>query len=70
MHFAIVIVPIMVDFDIFFSCIIHRDIIVFFKGVNQVVCIIAGGVFDTKVVDNKCEIEGARVMFPQGPGTM
>ena len=38
--FAIVIVPIEVDLDIFEAGVINRDIIVFFEGVNKVVGIV------------------------------
>ena len=39
--FAFVIVPVEVDLDIFVAGVINRDIIVFFKGVEEVVGIIA-----------------------------
>ena len=38
--FALVVVPVEVDLDIFEAGVIDRDIIIFFEGVNEVVSIV------------------------------
>ncbi len=35
--FAFVVIPVEVDLDIFAACVINRDNIIFFEGVNEVV---------------------------------
>lgn len=69
MDFAIVVVPVKVDFDIFYCCGVYRHIIVVFETVNQVVGITAGGVFDTKVLTPSVNWMGCVSCFHK-PGTM
>ena len=64
MDLAFVVVPIKVDLDIFAFVVINRDIIMFFEGVNEVVCIVAGGVLGTKTVNNKCKLDRSRGVLP------
>ena len=45
-------------------CGVHGDIIVTFESVNQVVGITAGGLFDTKIVNNECELDTC-IVFQQ-----
>ena len=40
-NFAIFVVPVKIDFDVFASCVINRDTVVFFECVNEMIDIIA-----------------------------
>ena len=64
-YLTIVIVPIKVDFNIFLHCFAHQDVVILFEGVDHVVGIIAGGVLDTKIVDDKHELDRACIVLPQ-----
>ena len=63
--FAIVVVPVEVDLNVFCSCDVCRDILVAFESVDQVVRDMVGGVFDTRTVNNECELDVTCVVFPQ-----
>jgi hypothetical protein len=65
MYLAIVIVPVKVYFDIFFSGVIHRETIVAFEGVNEVIGIVVRGVLDAEIIDREGELDRVCVMFPQ-----
>ena len=54
---AIVVVSVNVDFDIFCSFGVHRDIAVVLESEHQVVGINVGGIFDTKIVDSESELD-------------
>ena len=62
--FAFVVVPIKVDLDIFVAGVIDRDIIMYFKGVNEVIGIVVQGVLDSKIIDNKCELDRSNGVPP------
>lgn len=64
MDFAIVVVLAKVDFDVFCSCGVHGDIIVAFESA-ELVGLAAGDVFDTNIINNKCELGETCVMFTQ-----
>ena len=62
--FAFVVVPIKVDLDIFAAGVIDRDVIMFFEGVNEVIGIVARGVLDSKIVNDKHELDRLSGVLP------
>ena len=62
--FPFVVVPIEVDLDMFVAGVIDRDILMFFEGVNEVIGIIVRGVLDSKIVDNKHELDRSSGVLP------
>ena len=63
-NFAFVVVPIEVDRDIFTAGVINRDIVMFFEGVNEVIGIVARGVLDSKINDDKRELDRSSGVLP------
>ncbi len=56
--------PVKVDLDIFAACVINRDNIMFFEGVNEVVGLVARGVLDPKIVKDRGELDWSSGVFP------
>jgi hypothetical protein len=54
-----------VDLDIFVASVIDRDNIMFVEGVNEVIVIIARGVLDSKIVNDKSELDRSSGMLPK-----
>lgn len=65
MYLAIVIVPVKIGFILFFSSVVHKDIVVAFESVDEMVGIITRGVLDIKFVINESELGRTCVMFPK-----
>ena len=63
-----VIVPVKIQSAIFRARPINGDVVIVFERVNEMLGIGFGEIFDSKVVNAKCECGGSRGMFPKARG--
>ncbi len=62
---VLVVVPIQCYPDVSFACSIACKFAVFFECILEVLCMFFTNVFDTKIVDNQCELYGSCVGLPK-----
>ena len=65
MHFAVFIVPIQGEADVFATSPIFGDLVRLFEYTDQMVDVFFPYIFDSEVVNSKCEGNVVGVMFPQ-----
>ncbi len=65
MDMALVVVLIQCYPNIPFACPITCKFVVFFECVLEMLCMFFANVFDTKIVDNQCELYGSCVVLPK-----
>ncbi len=62
---ALVVVPIQGYPDVSFACPIACKFVVFFECILELLCMFFADVFDTKIIDNQCELYGSCVVLPK-----